>query len=953
MTIPNPNQPNPSKSPYNQSINQLLLDFQSQKEGLSSEQAESITKTVGLNKIVKRRKSFYKKYISPVVNLMMVILLLAAVVQIYLVHKYNEGSYFSPITILIILSLNIIIGMSQQVRAEKTLEALKRLSSFKSFVLRDNKTIEISADELVPGDILLLKQGDYISADARLFEGNELYVDESVLTGETQAVNKTTDVLSTSNLQLQEQTNMVFSSTFVTSGHGKALVTATGINTEIGKITKGIAQAEKRDIPLQKQMNAVGRNLGLLVLIIIVGLFLYKYLLGSTNIIGEISWLISLAVAAIPFNFPLITTIILLTGVIRLARQQAIVRNLNAIETMGRLNVICSDKTGTLTRNEMTVQRIYQDSKEYKVTGLGFQSEGKIFYQDQEINIFDNLYLWKLISTGVVNNQSELTSEQVALRKGFAEVIRVIGSSTEGALLTLAQKANINPENERGTFKILKEFTFTSERKRMTRIVEREGKVQAFVKGAPEILLEKSTHTIVDGGISSLTSEITEDYHQKIDRFASSGLRTLAFAYVNLENISDPSILSADEVEQNLVFLGMVGIKDPPRKGVKDSISKCHEAGIKVVMITGDHPKTAQAVADQIGIYKPGDRIATGAEISSLSEVEMSQISVFARVAPEDKNVIVKAYQSQKQIIAMTGDGVNDALALENADVGVAMGMTGTDVAKNAADLILTDDSFNTIERAVFHGRGLFNNIRSNTMFLLICALSELTVLTTIALLFNEEVFSGFQLILLYTSVHFFPPWGLMFDKYDQKLMEEPPKKVGEPLVNKKFMGLMILQIVVISSILIILFMIIRDGTYPLYRENYLDLVYTNPISNVQLTGYVYNGDYITFSSSGADLALLRYFKGQTICFITLVLSEIWVVYEARSIKRSVFQGIFNTTLTILIAIVLVILALITQYDLAQAYFIMVPLSPIDWGVAFGGSLLVVIISKIYKKIVG
>ncbi len=944
-----------SDSPYNHSIEELFSRFNSKKTGLSSENAESIKQSTGLNKILKKRTSFYKKYVRPVVNLMMVILLLAAVVQVYLVYAYDEGSYFSPVTILIILTINIIIGMSQQYKAEKTLEALERLTAFKATVLRDDRTIEISSDDLVPGDIILLKQGDYISADARLFEANDLTINESNLTGETNSVNKFTQKISETDLQIQDQKNMVFSSTFVTTGNGKALITATGGNTEIGKISQSIAEVKPREIPLQKQMNRVGRGLGLLVLGIIAVLFIYKLIQGSTDVIGEISWLISLAVTAIPFNFPLITTIILLIGVVRLARKQAIVRNLNAVETMGRLTVICSDKTGTLTKNEMTVQRIYQDSEEYLVTGLGYQPTGKILLDGQEINIADHANLEKLIIISAVNNQSVLTTEEVSLKKGTATITRVIGIPTEGALLTLANKAKITPDNGWKDYEILREFSFTSERKRMTQIVKYNNTIQCFTKGAPEILLERSTHAIHKGKILPITEEIRSEYLTNIQQSASAGLRNLAFAYSNLEENANVQSLSADDVEQKLIFLGITGIKDPPREGVENSIQQCNEAGIRVSMITGDHPQTALAIASQIGIYHEGDKIVSGAEIKALTDEEILSVSIFARVAPEDKERIVKAFQSNGEIIAMTGDGVNDSLALENADVGIAMGLTGTDVAKNAADLILTDDAFPTIETAIFHGRNLFNNIRSNIMFLLVCAMIELVIITTVTLTLNQQMFNGFQLIILYSTVHFFPPWGLMFDHFDPKLMKEPPKKVGESLLNRKYMGLLFVQIATVSIILITLWVFINNGTYPLFRENFIDISYTNPFDGVSHVGYPYDpvvGEpfYITFSDGG-DLKVLRFYKGQTMAFITLVLSEIWIVYEARSIKRSVFQGMFNIILTILISIVLAILALITQYDLAQAYINIVPLSPIDWGVCFGGSLILVLVSVVYKKI--
>jgi Ca2+-transporting ATPase len=945
---------------YNQPIEILFRKYNAQANGLSSLEALSLKKSVGLNKIPKKKRSFYKKYIKPVINMMMIILLIAALVQIYFVYYFNVGSYFSPISILIILLINITIGMLQQYSASRTMAALEKLTSFKSVVLRDGHPAEINADALVPGDILLLKQGDYIAADARLFEINNLEVNESNLTGETQSVQKSIQNLSEKDLIYQDQTNMVFCSTFITSGNAKALVTATGSQTVIGKISKGIAKSEHKEIPLNKQMNRLGIGLGLLVIVVVSSLFLYQYLPDfirdqylpeTTVIIEEISWLVLLAVAAIPFNFPLITTIILLTGAMALAKKQAVVRNLSAVETMGRLTVICSDKTGTLTRNEMTVQKLYQANNEFSVTGLGYQPQGKINYNGEEIIPSGLPFLWKLFINGIVNNNSDLITEQVAIKKGSTTVHRVIGIPTEGALLTLAEKANINPAVERKAFEVLKEFSFTSERKKMSKIVKRKDKITCFSKGAPELLLELCSHVVVNNKILQLTMEIKKDYLSKIQEFSSSGLRTLGFAYRNLDVNKDYSSSSSEEIEKNLIFLGIAGIRDPPRKGVKKSIENCKKAGVKVVMITGDHPDTAKAIAKQINIYKDDDIVISGSALASLKPEEIVKVSVFARVAPEDKDKIVKDFQSQGHLIAMTGDGVNDTLALENANVGIAMGISGTDVAKNAADLVLTDDSFNTIENAIFHGRGLFNNIRSNTVFLLACALIELTVLSVGYLVFQKQIFTGFQLIILYISVHFFPPWGLMFDKYSKKMMNNPPKKLSEQLVNKKFLGLLIIQIITVSCVLIVLWVLINNETYPLLRENFQDVIYTNPFDGISYSGYVFDEERYLFSE-GENLDLLRLFKGQTICMITLIFSEIWIVYEARSIRKSIFQGIFNFALTILVLIVVAILAFITQYDLAQAYINIVTLSPIDWGIAFGSSLIVIIISKLYKLII-
>ncbi len=882
---------------------------------------------------------------------MMLILFLAGLIQAYFVYIFNEGSYFGPIVIVVILLINLIVGMRQQYKAEKTLEALERLTAFTAKIFRDGKLSEIPADEIAPGDIMLLSQGDYISADGRLIEVNDFSVNESILTGEIVPVVKHSKVIEKKNIPLQEQLNMVFSSTFVASGNATVFVTGTGEHSEIGKISKGVSNKQTRDIPLQKQMNRTGTGLGLLVLLVVITLFIVQYArFGFEDIIQEISWLISLAVAAIPFNFPIITTLILLTGVMQLAKKQAIVRNLNAVETMGRLTCICTDKTGTLTKNEMTVERIFQDSKMYMVGGKGYQPEGKISHSGEEVDVLENLFLWKLIMSGAINNNAHFTEEEVNLKNGSVTQLKVLGMPTEGALLTLAKKAGINTEIEKKNYEILREFSFSSERKRMSKIVRREGQTQIITKGAVEALLDSSNYVIKEGQVYTLTEEFRQEYLKRTRNFARDGLRTLGFSYANIDESVNTENLVAESVEKNMVFLGIVGIADPPRDGVPEAVEACHRAGIKVTMITGDHPSTALAIAKQTKIFQEGDLIATGNEIKELDAETIMKTSVFSRVAPEDKEIIVKALQSKNQIVAMTGDGVNDTLALENADVGIAMGLNGTDVAKNAADLVLTDDSFNTIASALYHGRGLFNNIRSNIVFLLVCNLTELTVLTTIALWYNgAEFLNAFQLIILYGTIHFFPPIGLIFDKYSQDLMEEPPKKIKEPLINRSFKIMMLIQITSIVFILIGIWHAVFNGFIPLNEENLIDIAFVNPINDSANVGYAINDVWVSYD--GTNAAEFIMLKARTMCFITLFLIETWIALESRSNKRSILKNQFNIALTVMLSFALAILVFITSNMMAQSYLNLLPLSMMDWALCIGGSFIFIGVSEIIKFI--
>ncbi|RLI66778.1 MAG: hypothetical protein DRO88_00915 [Promethearchaeia archaeon] len=935
-----------------QSIESILKRFHSSPEGLTTEIATTRLKKAGSNEIPKPRRSFYQRYIKPVVNLMMLILFFAALIQIFFYYKYHEGSLFGPVVIIVILILNLIIGMRQQYKAEKTLDALEKLTAFKAKVLRDGKRVEIPTDKIVPGDIMILSQGDYISADARLIEANDFSVNESVLTGETNPVSKIVEQLDKRELPLQDRINMVFSSTFVASGNAKAVITATGVYTEIGKISKGVALKETRSIPLQHQMNRLATGLGLLVLGVIIALFIVQYLrTGLTDLIQQISWLIYLAVAAIPLNFPIITTLILLSGVIQLAKKQAIVRNLNAVETMGRLTYICTDKTGTLTKNEMTVQKIYHDDKIYTVEGIGYQPEGQITLNDHPVDFRKELYLWKMISIGAVNNNAQLQEETAKLKKGNIKRMKVFGMPTEGALLTLALKAGINPDAEKASCEILREFSFSSERKRMTKIVRREGLLQAITKGAVEVLLPLSTHTIINGEIQPLTDEIKEKILDSTQGFAKKGLRTLGFGYISLDENEDVKNISSADAEKNLIFLGFMGILDPPREGVPEAVKICQDAGIKVTMITGDHPMTAVAIAKATNIYKKGDLVATGAEIKKMDADTIAKTSIFSRVAPEDKEIIVKSLQSKDQIVAMTGDGVNDALALENADVGIAMGLKGTDVAKNAADLVLTDDSFKTIENALYHGRGLFNNIRSTIVYLLIIDLMELAVLTTISLLFGEEFLNSFQLIILYATIHFFPPIGLIFDNYSLDIMKEPPKKKNEPMITRSFKVMMGIQIIFIGLLLIGIWHAVYNGVIPLTPENLTDISFTNPITRVGHVGYVYNGEYIVYEP-GVNDQLFRIFKSQSMALVTLFLCEIWVAIECRSYWKSFLKNQFNLVMSILLWFSIAILIFLTQNPVARAYLNILPLNQMDWIISVGLSLVFLLFVEILKAII-
>ncbi|MHA1745801.1 MAG: cation-translocating P-type ATPase, partial [Promethearchaeota archaeon] len=612
---------------------------------------------------------------------------------------------------------------------------------------------------------------------------------------------------------------------------------------------------------------------------------------------------------------------------------------------------ICSDKTGTLTENQMTVTKVFYNSTVYDVSGIGYFPEGEIQLNGQKINPLTDVFFWNMLINGAVNNNTEFSTETVKLKKGTQDIIKILGLPTEGALLTLAQKAGINPKLEQRNYQVVKELSFSSQRKRMTKIVRRDGNLLCFTKGAPEKILEICTQIIQNGEVVELDSALRQQIGDQITSFAMSGLRTLALGFKNLQNSDNISQMTPDQIEQDLIFTGMVGMLDPPQEGVKESIEICKNAGIKVVMITGDHPTTATSIAKAVNIYQDGDGVASGSEIQGMNVDQITQTSVFARVGPEDKLNIVKAFQAKDYIVAMTGDGVNDALALENADVGIAMGLKGTDVAKNAADIVITDDSFNTIETALYHGRGLFNNIRSNIVFLLVCNLMEITVLVTIYLVTGAEIFTAFHLIILYATIHFFPPFGLMFDKYDPFIMKDPPKKVNEPLINRTYLKMMFLQILVVAGVLIGVWWLVMSGTVEISLINMENPLSINPFNGGDVFGYVNPGLDPWLFENGDHPEILKLFKAQTMCFCTLIISEVWISLESRSTKTGIFKAQFNIALTILILIVFGILAAITQYDLFQSFMHIINLSLFDWGVILGASFIVIILTEIWKKL--
>jgi len=651
----------------------------------------------------------------------MVILLLAMFLSLGLgIYENSMEEIYGAIIIFAIILASAALGFTQEYRSEKAVEALKRMTAPTASVLRNGKETKVPASELVPGDIIVLYTGDKIPADSRLIEAVNLKVDEAALTGESAPVSKSTEALP-EDTDLNDRQNMVFTGTIVAYGRARAVVTTTGMATEFGKIATMVQSTSQEQTPLERRMGSVGKWIAILAIIVCISVAALG-IIQQRDILTMILWAVSLAVAAVPEALPAIVTGALAVGMYRMARVNTIVKRLPAVETLGSTSVICSDKTGTMTKGEMTVQRIYINGSFIKVTGIGYAPVGEFQCEGKTICAGDELKM--LLRAGNLCNDAKLQKEK--------EKWTINGDPTEGALIVAAAKAGVSKEELDAQETRIAEIPFSSERKRMTTIHETKDKKRtAYMKGAPEVVLEKCSSILKDGKVVELSKETRVELLKVTEAMALQALRNLGFAYKELGSVSS----FEEKDEHDFVFVGIVGMIDPPRDEVKQAIHLCRDAGIRVVMITGDHKLTATAVARELNLIGENDqdKILTGAELDKISDeqlVEMvDRISIYARVAPEHKTKIVKAWKAKNQVVAMTGDGVNDAPALKMADIGIAMGISGTEVTKEAADMVLADDNFASIVKAVREGREIYDNIKKYLTYLLRCNIMEILVM--------------------------------------------------------------------------------------------------------------------------------------------------------------------------------------------------------------------------------
>ena len=835
------------------------------KKGLNLEGVEESRKKYGINELkAKKKKTLLIKFLEQFKDFMIIILIIAALVSGIIGYIENEGITDS-IIILIVVIMNAIIGVAQESKAEKSLEALQKLSSHVAKVIRNGELIIIPSKELVPGDIVVLETGDYVPADLRIIEAVNLKVQEASLTGESVPVEKNIEAISDEKVGIGDRTNMLFASSLITYGRGKGIVVEIGMNTEVGKIASIINDTNETETPLQEKLNKLGKTLGIGALIICAVIFVIGLLYGK-NPLDMFMTAVSLAVAAIPEGLAAVSTIVLAIGVQRMVKKHAIVKKLPAVETLGSATVICSDKTGTLTQNKMTVQKIFYNNKLVDIPEVNLEEEDAV--------------LEKLVYVSMLCNDTKIGTDK-----------QLTGDPTETALINMGFKLDFQPAIYEQMPRI-KEIPFDSDRKLMTTVNKIGEKFVVCTKGGVDELLNRCTKYTLNGEIKTDLDDYKNQIKENNEKMAKDALRVLAMGYKELDH--EPTDEEMKDIENDLIYIGMVGMIDPPREEVKLAVQKCKTAGIKTVMITGDHKITAVAIAKALGILEKEDEAITGAELEEMSDEELTKnirkYSVYARVSPEHKVRIVKAWQANGEIVAMTGDGVNDAPALKTADIGCAMGIVGTDVAKEAADVILTDDNFATIVSAVEEGRRIYDNILKAIQFLLSSNVGEIIVLFVAILLtpLLSKIFGiDIHLIEPLLPIHILwinlvtdslPALALAVDPAEKDIMKRKPIKPKKGVFTKGMIWRVVYQGVMIGIITLAAF-VIGLGT-----------------KNVPVI-------------EGLTEQEVRVEIGQTMAFVVLALSELVHVFNIRNNKESIFKTkIFNNGKLILAILVSAIL---------------------------------------------
>ena len=875
---------------YNQKIEDVAKDFAtSVSSGLKASQIDGLRAKYGSNSLTSKKKvSIWQRFLAQFKDFMIIVLIVAALLSGFVAQEWTDAAI-----IMIVVILNAVLGVFQETRSEEAINALKKMATPNAHVRRDGQIVEIPSTELVPGDVVLLEAGDVVPADLRLTLTKSLKIEESALTGESVPVDKNSEPVNEKKLALADQDNMAFANTNVTYGRGEGIVTATGMTTEVGKIATMLNNTDETDTPLKRNLNQLGKTLTIMILLIcavvfVVGFFTKKGTEPTDKLAIDMFLVaVSLAVAAIPEGLPAIVTIILALGTQVMAKHNSIVRKLPAVETLGATDIICSDKTGTLTQNKMTVEQVYYDNQ--------------VHNSSNSIN-HDNHALMAM----VLANDSKLDDNN-----------QLLGDPTETALIQYALDQKIDVHNLLANHKRMQEVPFDSGRKLMSTINEDSGQYFVAVKGAPDQLLKRVTRIELDGKVSEITEKQKDEIMLSNQNMAKNALRVLGLAYKTVEQLYDDP--TTDNVEQNLIFVGLVGMIDPERPEAKEAIKEAHSAGIRTVMITGDFQVTAQAIAERLGILKPGqdERVVTGAQLDEFSdeylEKHVADFDVYARVSPEHKVRIVKAWQAQGKIVAMTGDGVNDAPSLKQADIGIGMGITGTEVSKGASDMVLADDNFATIVEAVKQGRKVFSNIQKAILYLMSCNVGEVLTVFMMTML-GWDILAPVQLLWINLVTDTLPAIALGLEPVEKGIMKRTPR--GKK--SNFFSG------GVASSII---YQGILEGV-------------------IVLTTYQLG---LNFGPHMGN-ANLQHADALTMAFLTLGLIQLFHAFNSKYIHQSIFskRTFANKWFNWAILISAVVMAAV-ELPFMTKFFDVTELNSTQWLIVLGAGICMIVIVEIVK----
>lgn len=894
---------------HSMSPDDVIKHFDSSASGgLRSADAEARLLKFGKNMLVaKKKESLLHKFLEQFKELMIIILLIAGIIALIMGVVENSSSEMIDATIIFFIVLvNAIIGVLQEYKAEKAVEALKKMMTAQATVIRDSAEKVINAEDLVPGDILIIEEGTKIPADARIIESAMLKVDEAVLTGESVPRGKNEMLIDSKEIALGDRNNMLFMGTSVSNGRCKAIVVATGMNTEFGKIAGMTADIREDKSPLQKELIRVGKFIAKVSFVICAVVFALGLFSGK-ELLGMFLFAVSLGVAAVPEGLPVTMTLSLALGVQRMAKKKAIMRKLSSVETLGSTTVICTDKTGTLTKNEMTVKKIWVSNKKITVEGDGYEPKGGFLFGSKPYLPEDDSTLIKVLRCGLLCNNA-------VLQKNESDRWQMLGDPTEGALVVSAKKAGLDQKEEGQACKRMFEFPFSSETKRMTTINTYNGETYAFLKGAPGGVLELCSSIEIDGKVKKFGAKQKDDVKTYSREMAEQALRVLGFAYKKLEGKEKTDYKNIKE--KDFVFIGLQGMIDPPRQEVKQAVAECRKAGIRIFVITGDHGLTARAIAKDIGLATDETRIIKGTELDKMNDEELTlalrQEIIFARVSPEHKMRVVSTLMKMGEIVAVTGDGVNDAPALKKADIGVAMGITGTDVSKEASEMVLTDDSFATIVNAIEEGRSIYSNITKFIRYMFSTNLGEiiaiLMAMMLIPLLTDHAdvlIITAVQILWVNLGTDVLPALALGLEPPEDGIMDKPPRNTKERIITfKHFINWLISGL------------IIGGGTFLIFIMNSNDLL-----------------------------------KAQTMAFCTLVFFQLVNVFNCRHEEKSLLRikPFSNKYIIIAVLVSLVLQVSVVHIAFFQAIFKTTALSVNEWMAVILLSLTILAYEEVRK----